>query len=150
VASDCEARRLGLTAELPIRPPRRTVVEVDAHAVVVRAAGGIAGHRLAAGEPNAGQIDLPGAGMLRTIDVADLPRTLRERFGLRVALQGELATIRHAITHHRITLHAHAAIGTVGGAVRIYDPGDPAVPWTTLARKVFRKLFGGLDTPTRA
>jgi A/G-specific adenine glycosylase len=147
VAADCEARRRGLTAELPVRPPRRAAVDVDAHAVVLATRGGIAGHRVPAGEPNAGQIDRPGGGLLRTLDVADLPRTLRDRFGLQVALHGELARVRHAITHHRITLHAHAATGRVGGSIAIYGPGDPAVPWTTPARKVFRKLFAGVDAP---
>jgi hypothetical protein len=72
----------------------------------------------------------------------DLASALAHRFGIRCDLQGQAATVRHTITHHRIRLAAHW--GTFQGTIRKpllrAAPDDPDVPWTTVARKVFQKI----------
>ena len=142
VASDCVARAEGLTATLPVRKPPRAAVDVQARVVRVVDRGRALGHRLAAGEANAGQVELPGAGMLTSCEAADLANVLRERFGASAAVGPVLATVRHAITHHRITLQAHAATLRRPGSVQWFAL-DAATPWTTPSRKVFQ---GALDT----
>lgn len=137
VAADCVARTHGLVAELPVRPRPRAVVEVDARAALVLGRRGALGHRVAAGEPNAGQIDLPGGGMLHSVDAADLQEVVRARFNARIDVAGVVATVRHAITHHRIVLRAHAATLQRAGRLQWF-PLDGDTPWTTPARKVFR------------
>lgn len=137
VAADCVARAQGLVAELPVRPRPRAVVDVDARVALVLGRGGALGHRVPAGEPNAGQIDLPGGGMLHSLDAADLAATVRARFGARIDVAGVVATVRHAITHHRIVLRAHAATLQRPGRLQWF-PLDGDTPWTTPARKVFR------------
>ena len=94
------------------------------------------------GEVNAGQVDLPGPGILVSLEGTDLANAIAERFGIRCDVQGEAATVSHAITHHRIRLTAHWATfrGRVRKPLLRVAPTDPQVPWTTSARKVFRKI----------
>jgi A/G-specific adenine glycosylase len=146
VARDCEARALGIAAALPVRRAPRQAVEVAARVVCVVGAHGALGHRLAAGEANAGQVELPGAGMLASVDAADLARVLRERFAARIEVGAQLATVRHAITHHRIVVHAHAAIVRAAGQLE-WLPLDAATPWTTPSRKVFRAVLRDMVPP---
>ena len=142
VQTDCVAKRDGRTAELPVKKPPRKAVEVMARAVIVTRADEVLGYRVPAGQPNAGQVDLPGPGVLTDCDAEDLSAALTERFGANMRISEELAQVRHGITHHRITLSGHAA--------EVQDPGrlewfglDPETPWTTPARKLFAKTFVG-------
>ena len=141
MAADCVARRAGLTAELPVRKRPRAAVEVVARVVLMAGLGGVLGHRLPAGEANAGQVELPGPGMLTSVDAADLGKVLHERFAARLAVGAVVGTARHAITHHRIVLHAHAATGRRPGRLQWF-PLDEATPWTTPSRKLFRAALG--------
>lgn len=145
LAADCVARATGRTGELPVQRRARANVEVAARVVLVSGRGGVLGHRVPAGEPNAGQVDLPGGGVLVSVDAADLPARLRQRFGARVDVGAELASVRHAITNHRITVHAHAGVLRSRGALGWF-PLHAATPWTTPARKVFRRTFGADGT----
>ncbi len=149
VAADCQARALGLTSELPVKKPPRAAVEVTARAVLVPGPGGLLGHRVPDGEPNAGQVDLPGEGPLRSVDAADLAGLLRERFDARLTVGPVLARAKHAITHHRITMHGHAATLAAGaraiGRLQWFPLAGDA-PWTTLARKLFRQALGADGT----
>lgn len=140
VAGDCRARRLRIAAELPVRGERRAMTLVQARAVIVAVRGGVLAQRVPEGEPNAGQLELPSPGALCSVDLEDLPKLLHDRCGIHFAIGLPLATVRHAITHHRITLVAHAAEAMGRGSLQAHLPDDPEVPWTTLARKVFAKL----------
>jgi A/G-specific adenine glycosylase len=142
VAEDCRGCRAGIAAELPVRKPPRAATEVSARVVVVSGRGGVLGHRVASGEANAGQVELPGAGMLQSVPVEDLSCALQRRFGAKIEIGPELCIVRHAITWHRITLHAHAAVVREPGELSWFAlHGD--VPWTTPSRKVFRGAFDG-------
>jgi A/G-specific adenine glycosylase len=137
VADDCVARHTGSVDRLPVRRPPRTPVAVTARAVLVLSRAGALGARIPAGEPNAGQLELPGAGMLTSIAADDLAPALRARYGARLVIGQELGAIRHAITHHRIRLVAHAATVRDPGALT-WHALDAATPWSTPARKLFR------------
>lgn len=141
VAADCVARRDGRTDQLPVRRPRRESVDVTARVVLaVRSRGGrreALGYRVPVDQPNAGQVELPGPGVLVDCDPDDLADALRERFGAQIEPGPEFAFVRHAITHHRITLHAHTATTIrAAGSLAWFDRGDET-PWTTPSRKVF-------------
>jgi A/G-specific adenine glycosylase len=148
VAADCVARAEGLTAQLPMRCVPRALVDVAARVVVVAGARGVLGHRVAPGEPNAGQVDLPGGGALASVETDALAGVLLARFGARVDISAELATVRHAITHHRIVVRAHAGVVRRAGRLRWFAI-DGETPWTTVARKVFRAALGA-DRTLRA
>lgn len=141
VASDCRARALGAVDRLPLRAGPAPVRSVTARAILAVDGGRVFGHRLPAGAINGGQIDLPGPGSLEDCDPDDLPAVLRQRHGC-VATVGEaLVAIRHAITSHRIVLHVHAAVVQRRGTLQAFPADDPAVPWTTLARKAFARAL---------
>jgi hypothetical protein len=93
------------------------------------------------GEPNAGQVELPGAGILTSVERDDLEAALRERYGARIVVGQELASVKHAITHHRIRLIAHAAVVRAAGRLSWFGVDDE-VPWVTAARKMFRVCAG--------
>lgn len=141
VAADCVARADGSADRLPVRRPPPAIVPVEARVVLLARRGAALGYRIPAGQPNDGQVELPGPGILVSIDPADLAAALQRRFAARVAPGPVTATVRHAITNHRITLHAHA--GTLRSAGRLeWCPLSAATPWTTPSRKVFRRVFG--------
>ncbi|MFM1873947.1 MAG: hypothetical protein RL398_3369 [Planctomycetota bacterium] len=142
VAADCTARRDGRTAQLPNKKAPKAAVEVTARVAVVLRGGSALGYRIPAGEPNAGQVELPGPGILRSCDPDDLADALKSRFAADLAIGPALAAVRHAITHHRITVHGHAADVRRLGELR-WLPRDEATPWTTPSRKLFAALGEG-------
>jgi A/G-specific adenine glycosylase len=145
VAADCVARDTGLTGVLPVRQPRRETVEVVARVAFATRGARVLGARTPADQPNAGQLELPGAGVLVPTSEATLPGVLRERFGARIEVGPALTRVAHAITHHRIVLHAHAAVVRDRGRLDWFGL-DETTPWSTPARKVFRQLLGADGT----
>jgi A/G-specific adenine glycosylase len=141
VAGDCEAAARGLTGELPARRAPRPSTDVSARVGLATRGGTVLAARVPAGEPNAGQVELPGAGILQSTEVRELAGVLRTRFSVRASVGDVLASVRHAITHHRITLHAHAIVVRDPGRLAWF-PIDEATPWTTASRKVFRAALG--------
>jgi len=142
VAADCAALAQGLTAALPVRARPRPAIAITARVALVLGRRGALAARIPAGEPNAGQVELPGPGMLVSVAAADLPAAVRARFGARLRCGAVVATVRHAITCHRITAHAHAATVQAGGSLAWF-PLDEATPWTTPSRKLLRLALGG-------
>lgn len=144
VAADCVARAEGRQTDWPVLPARKAAVPVQAAALLVpQPRGTLLGYRIPEGEINAGQIDLPGAGLLQdTEDAEALASALERRFGAGFCVADKAAAIRHGITHHRITLQTWW--GQFEGPCRApllrAAPDDPQVPWTTAARKVFASL----------
>ena len=144
IATDCVARLTDRTGQLPVKKALRKAVEVTSRAVVVvkgeRALGYRAlGYRVPHDQPNAGQIELPGPGVLVDCDPSDLTAAILARFGAVVATGPEVASIKHAITHHRITLHGHSATIRRKGRLDWFCL-DEATPWTTPSRKVFSRV----------
>lgn len=105
LASMCAAKRRGLQHELPERCPGKEAVEIDEVAVAVFRRG------------KALLVQRPAEG--RWAGLWEFPRTLvsagqtheaaasnwlHERVGIRVEMGKELATVKHGVTHHRITL----------------------------------------------
>ncbi len=144
VAADCVARRTGRADELPRKRAPRAPIVVSARCTLVTRGASVLGHRLPPGEPNAGQVELPGPGVLASTDAADLAGAITARFGARVQVGDAVAVVRHAITHHRITLTAHAATVRHRGRLEWFAVGGDT-PWTTPARKVFDAAIGAGD-----
>ncbi len=147
VAVDCDAHRQGIAETLPQLPSRRRCCEVRARAALMEFSDGhVLGYRIAEGEINAGQVELPGPGLLQSVASAKaLGKTLALRFAVQLEIGSPLVTVRHAITHHRIAFTVHRAVllGGTGNLLKVH-PRDPAQPWTTASRKVFGKLDTGL------
>lgn len=156
VAADCVARRDGLTDRLPVLPARKAMVEVSSRSVLCFQTGGrgrapaaVLGQRVPEGEVNAGQLRLPGPGVLVDCPDGDALAALGwQEHGLRLEVGEPLATVRHGITHHRIlhTVHGARLVGRPPRAgFEWAAPDGAAAPWTTIARKAFASL--GIDTP---
>ena len=81
-----------------------------AEAVLVRDdRGRVLAHRIAAGQINQGQLELPGPGILvdHPRGGSDLAATLSQRFGSKWLIGKKLSSIRHSITqHHRYDTNA--------------------------------------------
>jgi A/G-specific adenine glycosylase len=139
VAADCAGRAQGLAERLPVRKPPRTPIAVTSRCLLVPRRGGVLAFRVPAGEHNAGQWELPGPGVLTSVGAGDLAAATARRCGAAFEVGPALATVRHAITHHRIALVAHAGDVARGraGTLPTIAPDDPDAPWTTVARKVF-------------
>jgi A/G-specific adenine glycosylase len=144
VRDDCLARARGAQLELPRARPKPAMLAVCTRVVLASEDCDVLAHRIPPDEVNAGQLELPGPGILQeTPTAADLARVLTQRFGLALVPGRAVATIRHAITNHSITLVAHRAAmprELPAGLVRA-AAGDPRVPWSTPTRKVFRRAF---------
>ncbi len=139
VAQDCRGRAQGIAASLPNKKKPRAPTLVDARVALVPQKGGVLAFRIPDGEPNAGQWELPGPGALCSSEVGDFAALTLARCGAKLELGPALGSIKHAITHHRITVTAHAASvrsRSVGG-LETRMLGDPDTPWTTISRKVF-------------
>jgi A/G-specific adenine glycosylase len=105
VAFACLARQRGLQHQIPTRTARPAVVEVHESAVIVRRGA----HVLLVQRPPAGR----WAGMwefphgVRRSGESPAQAAVRlaaELAGIAVTVRAELATVRHSVTHHRITL----------------------------------------------
>ncbi|MFQ5506823.1 MAG: A/G-specific adenine glycosylase [Planctomycetota bacterium] len=133
----CRASGSGRVAEFPQLGPRARMTDVASAVVLVRREGSSLARRVPAGEVNEGQLGLPGLG-LPLARAEDLERHLEDEHGLTGRLSKPLASFLHTITRYRIRIRVHALCPPPEQAGRglVYaDPDDPALPWTTVARK---------------
>ncbi len=142
VAADCAGRAAGIVDQLPRRRPPSRPRPVTARCLVVPGRGGLLAFRIPASEANAGQLELPGPGSLVDVDVADLAAATAARCGVRIDVGPVLASVRHAITNHRIDAIAHggSTMDRRAAGLSWVRPDDGDAPWTTITRKLFARL----------
>ncbi len=133
--SDCLAARRGTQNQRPVRPPRKQTPHFDVTAAVIWEGTPRASRLLITQRPTDGLLGglwaFPGGR--RASEDADLPvclrRTIQQGLGITISVGEQVATVQHAFTHFRITLHAfHARIGV--GAPQAIGVADWR--WTTL------------------
>lgn len=165
IREGCRARALGLPGELPVRGPRRAVPRHQVAVGVVRRGGRVLIARRRPEGLLGGLWELPGGERRPGETLAGCAaREIAEETGLRVRVGRELATVDHAYTHMRVTLHAFEcrpvrgrrrpateSQGRAGGDratprgcaevrwVRPADLGD--YPFPRANRKLFEKIF---------
>jgi A/G-specific adenine glycosylase len=102
---ECTSTHLGIQNEVPLLPKRAASVEVREAAVVVRRDDRVLLVQRPAGGRWAGLWEFPH-GPLENGEMPDSAarRMAKQLAALRVRLGSELLTVRHAVTHHRITL----------------------------------------------
>jgi len=144
----CTARATGQPEAFPRKPPPRVAEEVTAYAAVQRDGTRLLWRRRPDGIHNAGLWELPTTpwhgGDPTPASAREALRALGREVGLEWTVGEAVARIRHAITHHRVTVVAHE--------VSTPDPPreeglawatpDEASPWglTAAAGKLVRKL----------
>jgi A/G-specific adenine glycosylase len=132
----CLARERGTQPERPVRPPRKRVPHYDVVAAIIWETGKPApdGRFLIAQRPPDGLLgglwEFPGGKLEPGETLPDaLRREIREELSIEIIPGEWLATIDHAYTHFRITLHAfHAAYR--GGEPQHLGVADHA--WLTM------------------
>ncbi len=131
LAGHCEAHRLNIQHERPVRSARKTVPHVDVTAAVIREDGGkllIAQRREDA--MLGGLWEFPGGKREKGESLEDcLRREICEELGIEIAVEAQVTTIRHAYTHFKITLHVFECRRT-NGEPQAVDCADWA--WVTL------------------
>jgi A/G-specific adenine glycosylase len=110
LAELCEARRLGMAEERPVKPARVKTPHYDVTAAVIRREDGC---MLIAQRPLGGMLgglwEFPGGKRETGESLAEcLTREIREELGVEVAVGPQITTVQHAYTHFRITLYAFA------------------------------------------
>jgi A/G-specific adenine glycosylase len=112
---ECSARRLGIEQEVPRRPARPATREVREAAVVIRKGARV----LLTQRPDegrwAGLWEFPHGPLEKgETHGAAANRLARQLVGLRVRVGPELLTLRHSVTHHRITMSCFEATHVAG------------------------------------
>jgi len=102
----CVARREGTVERLPELPKRTETVTVARAAAVVERRGRVLCVKVEAGASRwAGMWQMPNTDVARGESGSDAAtRAVREASGLAAAAGERLLTVRHSVTHHRITL----------------------------------------------
>ena len=108
IASACEARRLGLQAELPEGTARRKPVPVTVAAALIQSGNRVLVVRRPDGAVLGRLWEIPQTA-LDAEGTQDLPRVLAESHGLAIVAGPLLAVVRHAITFRRIRVEVYAA-----------------------------------------
>jgi len=106
VSGRCEARRLSIQDELPVRPPRRRIPHYDVTAGVIYSDGLL----LITLRPPKGLLgglwEFPGGKVEPGETLTScLVREISEELNIRIAVDSPLISVEHAYTHFRITLH---------------------------------------------
>ncbi|MER2599445.1 MAG: A/G-specific adenine glycosylase [Caldilineales bacterium] len=106
----CLARQRGTQEERPVRAARKPLPHLDVSAAVLRRPG-YPQQFLIAQRPLGGMLgglwEFPGGKQQAGESISEcLYREMREELGVDVAVGRHVASIKHAYTHFRITLHA--------------------------------------------
>jgi A/G-specific adenine glycosylase len=131
VAAHCEALRLGVQAERPVRVAKAPTPHYDVTAGVIWNA---AGQVLIAQRPTDGLLgglwEFPGGKQESGETLPEcLQRELREELAIEVSVGELIARVKHAFTHFRITLYAYDCRHLSGEPQAI---GCAAWRWVTL------------------
>jgi A/G-specific adenine glycosylase len=115
----CAAYEQGVAGRLPSVRPRRTFVEVEDAAVVVRRRGRVLIVRRPEHGRWGGLWELPRTSAPAGRDPRDcLAEHVRDSLGLTIRLGPKLLHVKHGVTHHRITLVCYAC-ASVAGRLRV-------------------------------
>jgi A/G-specific adenine glycosylase len=131
LAGRCLARERGTQEERPVRSPRKKTPHFDVTAGVI---WGEDDHFLIAQRPLDGMLsglwEFPGGKREPGETLPEcLRREIREELGIEIRVGGQLATIKHAYTHFKITLYAFEC-WHIGGEPQAVECADWA--WVRL------------------
>jgi A/G-specific adenine glycosylase len=125
VRDHCKARTLGIEEQLPELAPRPESIRVTMATAVVEREGRYLMYRRSGTEVMKDMWEFPGGECLSGESPrAALARESRERYGVALEPEAELARIRHNIMNRRIDVHAFSA--ELDG---VPDEGGPESRW---------------------
>ncbi|MDA8124101.1 MAG: A/G-specific adenine glycosylase [Deltaproteobacteria bacterium] len=120
----CEASRLSLQGELPVKSPRKPVPHYQVTAAVIRRGDQLLITRRPPKGLLGGLWEFPGGKREPGETLEDcLKREIREELGIAISVGPHLISVEHAYTHFRITLHAFECRSR-GGRIRLLGIDD--------------------------
>ncbi|MBN1428267.1 MAG: A/G-specific adenine glycosylase [Anaerolineae bacterium] len=127
----CQSRQIGAQEYRPVRSRKAATPHYDVTAAVIHQADG---HILIARRPIGGMLgglwEFPGGKQQPDETLPEcLRREIREELGIEVDVGQQIASIKHAYTHFRITLHAYICTH-ISGTPQSIECADWA--WVTL------------------
>ncbi len=103
----CAARRLGIQAQLPAKPKKKTLPHHQVAVGVIWKRGKILIAKRFARDLLGGLWEFPGGHQEKGESLAQcVRREVHEELGIAVKVENEFAVVEHAYSHFRITLHA--------------------------------------------
>jgi A/G-specific adenine glycosylase len=155
LAKQCVAKRLNQQASIPTRSQRRDPIEVQCVAVVIRKRGRLLlAQRTADADRWASFWEFPQTDRRRGESVDAAAERLLSSVGLGAELGGELLTVKHGVTHHRITLVGMEATWRRG---EFHSPAHVQAKWLQPdelgdypAGSAQRKLLDAAKAPRRS
>jgi A/G-specific adenine glycosylase len=103
--SICTARRLGIQEQIPLRVARARSVEIREVALVMRRRGKLFLAKRPLGERWGGLWEFPHGELKKhETHAAGANRLARTILGFQIQVEHEFLSIRHTVTHHRITM----------------------------------------------
>ena len=150
----CQANKLGIQEARPVRSCKPATPHFDVTAAVIRRGDGLI---LIAQRPLGGMLgglwEFPGGKQQSGETLPEcLSREIREELGIDIRVGQQIAVVKHAYTHFRITLYAYLC-DYIGGTPQAIECADWA--WVTLGnldnyafpvtdRKIIDKLRTGV------
>jgi len=154
VAIFCEAKKLSIQEELPVKSPRKPIPHYDVTGGIIWKEGKF----LITLRPPKGLLgglwEFPGGKKNEGEDLqACLKREIREELAIDIRIDKFLTSVKHAYSHFRITLHVFQC-NYVRGAIQLFACSDYRwIPWEELERYAFpaadRKVIRWLKENTR-
>ena len=124
VSEFCEAKRLGMQADLPVRSPRNAVPHYNVTAGIIWKDGKF----LITLRPPRGLLgglwEFPGGKQEEGESLEEcLQREIREELGIEIEVGDPLVSVKHAYSHFRITLHVFPC-RYIGGQIQLRECDD--------------------------
>jgi A/G-specific adenine glycosylase len=120
----CEANRLSIQQELPVKSPRKPVPHYEVTAGIIWRDDRLLITRRPPKGLLGGLWEFPGGKLERGEDLEGcLKREIREELGIAIEVGARLTSVEHAYTHFRITLHAFDCRYR-GGRIRLIGADD--------------------------
>jgi A/G-specific adenine glycosylase len=124
LAGICEAKRLSIQADLPVRSSRKPIPHYDVTAGIIYKDEKLLITRRPPKGLLGGLWEFPGGKLEDGEDLEScLIREIREELGIRIEVLEPMVVVKHAYSHFRITLHAFRC-KYAGGKIRLLECDD--------------------------
>ncbi len=159
LASQCEARQLGIQEALPVFAARAPLPHLTVTAGIIRRDGCLFLARRPSKGLLGGMWEFPGGKCEPGEDLSTcLQRELMEELGITVQVGQAFGVYQHAYTHYRVTLHAFLCNlidseprALVASEIRWVPPQELAnLPMGKLDRQISQRILASLDLSDKA
>jgi A/G-specific adenine glycosylase len=120
LATHCQGHAQGIAKSLPVKATRKPLPHYDVTAAVIRKRGKVLIAQRPLDNMLGGLWEFPGGKCHADETLAScLQREIKEELGINISVGKKIATVKHAYTHFKITLHAFACRHVSGRARKL-------------------------------